>query len=308
MRVGDFSASVLVDGSPLDEFDVVVDEEKLSATCYVPSEAGKKFSVRWKCWEEIRTMESGGYISVDDITCKTGNVVRTGILGTSDTKERSGISLDRETTQDFVFSNVKLTDDEAYLRTHGLEKVGEIKLTIKRGISALKTVPMLYNNGVKEFEPVNEKLGKTMVHRVGFGKQRKRSIPREGWHFSASTDPFIYFIFRYRPLDVLQAQGIAPRATPASERESSVAVDAAPEDVPETSNDVPSQQPGLSDISTRMLDARIKALKDELAQLEALRNPAIAAKVKEEPAERPAKRVKREHGRSAIPIEVIELD
>jgi len=57
-----------------------------------------------------------------------------------------------------------------------------------------------------------------------------------------------------------------------------------------------------------MLDARIKALKDELAQLEALRNPATAAKVKEERSERPAKRIKREHGRSAMPVEVIELD
>jgi len=138
---------------------------------------------------------------VDGLSSSTGTIIHSGKLGELDIAERSGgISLDPETIRDFVFSNVKLTDDEAYLHTRGLEKLGEIKLIIRWGMAKPRTELIQYGNCVEDFGPVHEKLSKAMVHRVGFDKERTRES-RKPWEFQfSSADPPLYLAFRYRPL------------------------------------------------------------------------------------------------------------
>jgi len=105
MRVGDFSACVVVDGSPLEEYDVVVDEAKLNATCWIPSQSGKNFIVQWTCLLRERPYDSAGFVSVDENRCR-GTMMSP---ERGDTVKRSRIDLDSETVRDFMFSDVKST-------------------------------------------------------------------------------------------------------------------------------------------------------------------------------------------------------
>ncbi|KAG6824679.1 hypothetical protein H0H93_001731, partial [Arthromyces matolae] len=45
MQFKDFEVQVLVDGAVLPEYDVQYDEDSKTATCWIPSKAGKPFSV-----------------------------------------------------------------------------------------------------------------------------------------------------------------------------------------------------------------------------------------------------------------------
>jgi len=75
--------------------------------------------------------------------------------------------------------------------------------------------------------PVHEKSKKGGSHIVALGNAEVARKPQTGrlikWkHVDGEDKPCGTFIFRYRPLDVLQANGIAPRASPKPDKEPEV--------------------------------------------------------------------------------------
>jgi len=129
MRVWEYTASILVDGKELEEYEVTVDATGTQATCWVASEIGKvyaplfsanapevltsfkKFTVQWKCHAQTRLIESSGGVMLDGTPCG-GKVIKRGHLGQGDTVHMSSIS--RGTMErDFVFSNLQLSGTPA---------------------------------------------------------------------------------------------------------------------------------------------------------------------------------------------------
>ena len=45
MRVGDYTASIVVDGKALEEYEVTLDSSSTAATCWVASEVGKVYAL-----------------------------------------------------------------------------------------------------------------------------------------------------------------------------------------------------------------------------------------------------------------------
>ncbi|KIJ60390.1 hypothetical protein HYDPIDRAFT_43389 [Hydnomerulius pinastri MD-312] len=292
MRLGDYSAFVIVDDKELEEFDIEV-ESATKATCWIPSEEGKKFGVKWQCHARKRPTHSSGRVEVDGISCR-GSLINPGPLGIGDTRVRSYVSCDTM-TRDLMFSRLQLSDDEALLDKSNATRVGEISLEIIHGAVMKKQNlrPSTHLDVPDADDKLHEKAKKATAHRVGFGPEKPRNKIRETYnHLIPNHDPPLVFVFKYRPLDVLQANGIAPKpAIPASQEAGS-------------DDEIDIQDaPYTEDIKPRELNDRIQSLENELKRL---RSQQVGASEDRKP-----KRVKKEPGVERrpkfTPGEVIDL-
>ncbi|KIM68514.1 hypothetical protein SCLCIDRAFT_7191 [Scleroderma citrinum Foug A] len=279
MRVGEYTARILVDGKELEEYEVTVDASETQATCWVASEVGKKFTVQWKCHFPTRLLESSGYVTLDGTECG-GKYIRCGLLGKNDTANISSISCGTM-ERDFIFSSLQLSDDEALFGRAVSKQLGEISVKILHGAVGpprydMSELPSLLSHSDKKHEKMVKKLSS---HCVGFGQQRTTQR-RMVADFIPNSSPPIIFTFKYRPIAILQANGIAPRHEGAP-----------PKDVTPENDTIARRE-------------RIRLLEDELKRL---RDQAP-----DDTAEGPkAKRIKKEHGvsekRPIISEEVIDL-
>lgn len=109
MIFGDLSAYVFIDDQELPEYAVVASSTPTEnrITCWIASEEGKKFGVRWMNAAE-QSWVIRATVSVDGVCC-AGQTVGPGWVGT---KERTYLSND-SVTRDFMFSNIQLTGQYA---------------------------------------------------------------------------------------------------------------------------------------------------------------------------------------------------
>ncbi|CDO72099.1 hypothetical protein BN946_scf184962.g42 [Trametes cinnabarina] len=80
---------------------------------------------------------------------------------------------------------------------------------------------------VHDIGPVHEKCKKAGVHTVSFGEavEEESNNVNEVDFIGVEKEPFATFIFRYRPLNMLQANGIAPLPPKAAKKRSSDQLD-----------------------------------------------------------------------------------
>ncbi|KAG2145222.1 hypothetical protein DEU56DRAFT_789516 [Suillus clintonianus] len=218
MILGDFSACVFIDDQELLEYDVIVSSTPTEnrTTCWIASEEGKKFGIRWK----ILAQQSSGVrsvVSVDGVRCGR-QTVPSGWIGT---KERTS-----QARRDFMFSNIDFTDDDAILDDQNANDIGQIALEVKTGEYVKANIvkhseSKNHTLGVQEGK-VHERSKKAHSHRVALGYPRQ--MARRSGHAGDVTSytiipddhPATVFMFKYTRLDVLQAMGIAPSATKSS--------------------------------------------------------------------------------------------
>ena len=128
MKIGDFSAHILVNDQPSEEYCVEF-ETPTRAICWIASEEGKvtvllltehiatnhlsltrhwqTFGIEWHCHAETRTKGNAGWVNVDGIFCG-GSPMFPGPLGNGDTGEMYCISTDTK-TRDFMFLCIELS-------------------------------------------------------------------------------------------------------------------------------------------------------------------------------------------------------
>ncbi|KAF8843798.1 hypothetical protein BDN67DRAFT_119018 [Paxillus ammoniavirescens] len=279
MQLGDFSAHVVVDGKELEEYDVVIDSPT-KATCYIASEEGKTFSVKWQCHAETRLIANSGKVMVDGISCGSYRM-RCGSLGDMDTKVLS--YLGRSTNaRDLMFSRLQLNDDDL-LDKEVPKDLGDISLNIKRG--ELVKSRRRNRNRKTEFcvpdEKFHEKSKKATVHRVSFGPERalRKQASKHHVRIVPNDDPLLVFVFKYRPLGILQATGIAPKPVSVSSGSCLKAnLDEFEIEIEDGSY--------IEDIKPMALDGKIETLENELKRLRSLQASALQ--------DRKPKRVKKE--------------
>ncbi|KIK80736.1 hypothetical protein PAXRUDRAFT_833354 [Paxillus rubicundulus Ve08.2h10] len=290
MQLGDFSAHVVVDGKELEEYDVVIDSPT-AVTCFIASEEGKKFAIKWKCHTKIRRTIASGKVHVDGISCGRYSL---GVGSLGDTTVHS-CALFGTTSRDLIFSRLQLSDDDDLLHKEVPKDLGDISLTIEHG----KLVKLLRPNRKSELcipdERFHEKCKKATVHRVSFGPERDR---KQSHHrFVANDDPQLVFVFKYRPLGVLQASGIAPKPDSVSfGSHHELNVNECEIDIRDGSY--------IADIKPVGLDGKIETLENELKRLRSLQAGTSQ--------DRKPKRVKTEEPRlekrpSFTPGEIIDL-
>ncbi|THU78511.1 hypothetical protein K435DRAFT_786228 [Dendrothele bispora CBS 962.96] len=264
LTLGDFSAWITVDNLPLQEYDPKIKGSEIA--CWIPSEAGKNFTVKWMIKEHICVI-TDVYL---DGKGTGGRILRAGFGGTDHEDSKSGIYTSPTSQKLFLFSRLDLTDDDAYLDTNHTQ-IGEIKVVFHEGVvdSDATFGPCVF----QEPEKVHEQSKKAISHQVGLGTEEQ--TPRQKFSCCRRLRPLATMIFRYRPIDILQANGLAPPA-PESPAEPQVGEKrpAPPEDALDPTVSVDKEdEDDKKEIEA--LEARLAVLRNKRRRMEVKSEPGV---------------------------------
>ncbi|KIO14647.1 hypothetical protein M404DRAFT_991408 [Pisolithus tinctorius Marx 270] len=198
MRLGDFSAHVVVEGEELNEYELTVNSSGTQATCWIGSEAGKKFSVIWKR-HSPEGPASEARLTVDGIGCVCKALHETSRTGAKNLSKMIRGTKDR----DLMFCDLQLSDDEALLGKSVPSHLGEITLRVVRGsISYRRGKAKAPGTALTSHANIyhEKSVKKLTTHCVGFGPERERNCPAWTWRLKKNQDPPLEFFFKYRPI------------------------------------------------------------------------------------------------------------
>ncbi|KAJ3489990.1 hypothetical protein NLI96_g1760 [Meripilus lineatus] len=204
--------------NPLEEFMIEEFEDEKLVTCYVPSVSNQRFCIIARC--HTRLKDSLCWTSIIHVD---GTEIAYYLCGPSpdDTCDLSTVNASENTGRPLTFSNLKLTDNDEEVdgTADDLESLGTITVYFARfcasGESESTTSAIAANLKDQVLHERNKKAG---CHRVSLGdpipvvaKPRAALI---GDLLDSTDSPQFRIMFRYRPIDLLQAQDIAPRPEP----------------------------------------------------------------------------------------------
>ncbi|KAI0732758.1 hypothetical protein C8Q72DRAFT_882111 [Fomitopsis betulina] len=208
----DWETSVYCDGDMIDEYDFrIVDDETVS--CYIPSEAGKNFAVKWR--SDLR-MPASAQCYMD------GHYMGNSTVEPGRSGARNGIRTDACYKQYFQFASLATTDDDdaADPEDPSINSIGVIEVRVYRVRFSHEPYRLDRHprpRGVADRTAVHERSKKAGSHCVKLG-DGKWCEPLGGTdpgprrvYIDGIQHPYIRFIFRYQPRAMLQAHGIILR-------------------------------------------------------------------------------------------------
>ncbi|KAJ7049726.1 hypothetical protein C8F01DRAFT_1181656 [Mycena amicta] len=243
----------MIDGKEAKEYEIVTAEAENVVTCYIASQTGKEFTVLWENCSYL-DHEICGDIYLDGVF-STGKVI-------SDVEDEDlpqvveaegAVCNDGKSIRPFVFSALRLTDDDAFLGESSTD-LGVIEISIYPVDGGEDGCPI--NDAILPELTVHEKAKKGMAQQVSLAAPK---VLPDGEQCSSSVDPtrlgpdIVKFRFTYRPLEVLQADAIAPSPPKSKKRKRH----------PGTSNDEQAERED-PDVNAR----KAKELREQLAALE----------------------------------------
>ncbi|KAJ7141250.1 hypothetical protein C8R44DRAFT_763059 [Mycena epipterygia] len=255
----EFSAWITVDGVEAPEYNIEVSENQQGFSCWIPSEVGKKFAVHWTNMSAPGL--TGGGVQVDGHKCGFEAIA-------SDTRPISafmdGIPEGSTKTRPFVFAPLDLTDDDAYLESVSHPQLGLIKLEIWRVDVGGGMAPSAI--AVPSAQKVHERSKKGMNQQITFGAAVEHAQVQSAQIRRIGLGPLVTFSFKYRSLDLLRANGIAPAPQRPEKRKASA-----------------SPEPASADAEAEPDAEEATRLKERLEALNAKRAKKNPKTVKKEP-------------------------
>ncbi|KIY68941.1 hypothetical protein CYLTODRAFT_421169 [Cylindrobasidium torrendii FP15055 ss-10] len=194
------SAWITVDGRTLDEYSQKFDDELSEISCWIPSQEGKEFELHFS--DEAIHYNVCLYYYVDGSTV--------GGRSLADTAEPrnsiscAGVKLSSETERPFIFSKTRLMEVDATPQTPSAA-LGEIKVECW-SIDVRDEVPL----GQPELSAAHSVSGREEVDAMHVGVGNVRRTKSRLSHEVARRILLASFLFRYRPIEILQASGLAP--------------------------------------------------------------------------------------------------
>ncbi|KAK7006230.1 hypothetical protein R3P38DRAFT_3037434 [Favolaschia claudopus] len=247
MQLGQFSAFISVDGVPLPEFSIEYSPDGLEGTCWIASEDDKEFRVEFKDKNSLVSYPISVKTRVDGTSC--GSKLLKTRRGTNiSTGKRDSVASSATTRRQLKFGRQLLTDDDSYLQTAIPAELGSISV-IFRHVKSCDRLTQVGTRGDLEPTVLHERSKKGMGHSVQFGPEFHR-VNKAQSH-SKTIKTLATLIFRYRPIDLLRARGIAP----SNAGRSNVADD----DFLKSDDDVDEDE----DIEIKRLEARLASLKNK---------------------------------------------
>jgi len=280
MNVNGFEAWIAVDDTPLTQYNVETDSTSNSATSWIPSEVGKAFSVNWKRLVQSSGSEAG-WVKLD------GESAKGAIIPESGSASVSYVTTSPTHYKPILFSSLDSTDDDVYLHSDSSKHLGEITLeiwSIKFGESKTRRHSSR-NIGV---EKVHERSKKAIEHQIKLGDEQSHEYPRDKARSVTKVALLATFTFKYRSIDLLRANGIAPPEPQVGEKRKASDRDA---ETPESDDeDIEAEE-------LKVLSQELRALGDKINEIQSRR-----AKKK-----RSSKKVKTEDRPVVRSTEVIDL-
>ncbi|KZP17702.1 hypothetical protein FIBSPDRAFT_830271 [Athelia psychrophila] len=204
LQLGSFSACVTIDDRELEQHQVDISKGGTKATCWIASEAGKHFAVKWKDNSQRRQHSTSGCVKLDGVDCGRRIISP----GHHNSAKRSYFSTGPSSVRPYMFSHLSLTDDDGFLDAHVSPKLGTIKIELRRVIIKPHRKDT-FSRKPPEDQVVHEKMKKLATHCVKFGDEIKRA-PKVGTSVSRiDKKPIFTFLFQYKPQALLEADGIA---------------------------------------------------------------------------------------------------
>ncbi|KAJ6507713.1 hypothetical protein C8R47DRAFT_966554 [Mycena vitilis] len=213
--LGQYSCWVEVDGVRLPEYSSEYSADGREATCWIPSAVDKTFSIHWTDSKASATRQIYGFVAVDGHDCGGYPLllVRAGsqMIGTG---HRDSVRASRTTRRPLVFGRQELTDDDQYLDSSLSPDLGTITLKLDhtnqyRTAPTLRQCASIPSRQSKLHERSKKVIGSLGAEFLSLGPS----------HMVDDTaleilESLAQFTFRYRPLDLLKANGIAPADKP----------------------------------------------------------------------------------------------
>ncbi|KAF8176251.1 hypothetical protein K438DRAFT_82076 [Mycena galopus ATCC 62051] len=209
MQLGPLSAFVTVDDAPLPEYAVEYSADGLEATCWIPSQTDKSFCIKMNDIDISPKRTVSGRILVDGIACGGKHLTLRG--SRISTAQCDSVAISASARKHLTFGTQNLTDDDQYLDTAISPELGTIKVVFNlvKPNAARSTSYTQSKSTV-----LHERSKKAIGHSVQFGPefQKNNNITVR----SKIIKCLATMVFRYRPIDLLRAEGIVPkeRATP----------------------------------------------------------------------------------------------
>ncbi|KAJ7067432.1 hypothetical protein C8F01DRAFT_667685 [Mycena amicta] len=211
MHLGQFSVSVLVNGAPLSEYGLDYSPDGQSASCWIPSVDGQAFCVESIDHTPAPNILVYSKVALDGLSCGAKRLKRAGNVAKS---QRDSMSASEYTRRPLLFGKQAVTDNDTYLDVAVSPDYGSISVLFMEVLANGR------QSGFKlqEFKPqlLHERSKKGLGHSVQLGEEFGSHRNKRG-HYIPLRD-VATFTFRYRPVEVLRAQGIAPRAVGAPTR------------------------------------------------------------------------------------------
>ncbi|KAJ7222919.1 hypothetical protein C8J57DRAFT_1391813 [Mycena rebaudengoi] len=216
MKLGQFSASVTVGGVELSEYAPEYSADgPMEATCWIASESDKQFSVKWKDEQASKPCLIAGYLTVDGIAWQAHETLP--VKGRARNGNRVSVDhrdMSETTRRALVFAKQALTDDDAYLNTSISPHLGSIGLELWETERVL-TGKRQYTWAGPALEPqiLHERSKKAIGHSIQFAAEFNKHNTSNNTSRNYKTKRvrlLATFIFKYRPIDLLRAEGIAP--------------------------------------------------------------------------------------------------
>ncbi|GBE80121.1 hypothetical protein BKA93DRAFT_747899 [Sparassis latifolia] len=221
LELGGIRVGLVCDATPMDQYATQLETQPNGrtrrpkqmgmASCYVPSVAGKTFSIA------VINMRTDVSVSVNcylDGRCVHGMLFAPGVQHIS-----HGVYVSETDYRPYRFADLQVTDDEAIAnpKDPNYEDLGMIEIQVLR-VRQGKSVHANIGD-TAESRPVHERSKKAGTHRVSFGNKVRGA--KATWvditYIDSVEEPFATFKFFYRPRTLLQAQGIIP-TSPASRK------------------------------------------------------------------------------------------
>ncbi|KAG6832646.1 hypothetical protein H0H87_001019 [Tephrocybe sp. NHM501043] len=163
-----FTAWVTVDDQELPQYGLEVNLDAKRAVCWIPSQAGKAFTV---CWRDLLgIVPSVGYLAIDGMPCGAKHIYSSAQKprGRVDTTRKSSISTSANTERPLTFAPLEITDDELYLDKPTSPSLGDIRLVIFEA-SIKNTMSFVQPGMPPDKQVIHERTKKTVVHCVRRG-------------------------------------------------------------------------------------------------------------------------------------------
>ncbi|KAJ7846133.1 hypothetical protein B0H13DRAFT_2408661 [Mycena leptocephala] len=204
----DLDCWVEVDGVKLSEYSLEYSVDGMEVICWIPSEVDKKFSIHWVDSKASLTRRTYGFVAVDGIDCpgQELSLVRTGIRWVG-TGHRDSVDTSSMTRRSLLFGRQQLTDDDRFLDAPISPNLGTITLELVDGVEC-RTLPRFPQFVTLPSQKLHERSKKAIGHSVQFVLVSYIPLPI---HTTVEVlECLAKFTFKYRPLDLLKANGIIP--------------------------------------------------------------------------------------------------
>ncbi|KAK7689379.1 hypothetical protein QCA50_007171 [Cerrena zonata] len=195
-------AQLLVDEQPLEEHAVQMDDGT-TRSCFVASEEGKAFSI------EIGNLSAYEHVVFEMLV--DGTQIDSFLLENGDWKVRSSVKISSQTCKPLVFSKIVTSDDDDALDSPTeLGSLGTIEFRVWWVQKMMKRDPTDDWEKKLPDTPISERAKVSTSHRISLGPPtaKQKGIRQIVRQMEPDKGPVARLIFRYRPKNVLQAEGI----------------------------------------------------------------------------------------------------